>query len=490
MSFRLRLAQIPGEMTAGNAVNSPPVSIDLWIPGTRRNTGIIADDRAENGYVPFCATVISDVSDLLAKRREERRAKALRLSLLGWTIREIAERLGIGKSQVSDDLSENFISELSGQGHTSDEVALRLGVPIQVVKAIQLKDATDEARMKALRLSLLGWTQAEIAERLGVSRQSIGLDVDAKNFNDELFSSGHTPDEIALRLGVPIQVVKAIQLKDATDEARMKALRLSLLGWTQGEIAERLDCDQGLVSKDMKKFNDEDFHIFQSGHTPDEIALRLGVPIQVVKAIQLKDATDEARMKALRLSLLGWTQAEIAERLGLSQPRTSEIIGNFESELFDSGHTSDEVALRLGVPIQVVKAIQLKDATDEARMKALRLSLLGWTLEEIAERLNVGKSTIDRDISQNFGDELLGTGHTPDEIALRLGVMSTFFSENSRAQRFRPLAPKICPTRWLCVRSFRGGWGLDTLDSGDIPASREGPLVSAGGNAWTKRRWM
>ena len=31
-----------------------------------------------------------------------------------------------------------------------------------------------------------------------------------------------------------------------------KALRLSMLGWTQEEIGERLRVDQGLVSKDMK----------------------------------------------------------------------------------------------------------------------------------------------------------------------------------------------------------------------------------------------
>jgi len=93
------------------------------------------------------------VSDLLAKRREERRAKALRLSMLGWTQAEIAERLGCSQQAVSLD-TKNFESELFGSGHAPEEIALRLGLPVQVVKAIQLKGAPDEKRLEALDIKV------------------------------------------------------------------------------------------------------------------------------------------------------------------------------------------------------------------------------------------------------------------------------------------------------------------------------------------------
>jgi transcriptional regulator with XRE-family HTH domain len=50
------------------------------------------------------------VSDLLAKRREDRRAKALRLSMLGWTQEEIGERLGVSKPTVNE-IVRKFNSE-------------------------------------------------------------------------------------------------------------------------------------------------------------------------------------------------------------------------------------------------------------------------------------------------------------------------------------------------------------------------------------------
>lgn len=44
---------------------------------------------------------------LYEREKADRASKAWRLSKLGWTVREIGERLGIGKSQVSEDVSEN-----------------------------------------------------------------------------------------------------------------------------------------------------------------------------------------------------------------------------------------------------------------------------------------------------------------------------------------------------------------------------------------------
>ena len=73
---------------------------------------------------------------------------------------------------------------------------------------------------KALRLSMLGWTQAEIAERLGVAQKTVSDDL-SKNFGDELFTTGHTPDEIALRL-----VAKQVATGSAVlhDQLKLKLL--------------------------------------------------------------------------------------------------------------------------------------------------------------------------------------------------------------------------------------------------------------------------
>ena len=76
-------------------------------------------------------TVSGYVSDLVAKHREDRRAKALRLSMLGWTQGEIAERLGVDAKTIQRD-GQNFDTELLSSGHTPDEIALRLGLPDQV----------------------------------------------------------------------------------------------------------------------------------------------------------------------------------------------------------------------------------------------------------------------------------------------------------------------------------------------------------------------
>lgn len=94
------------------------------------------------------------VSDILAKRREDRKAKALRLSLLGWTLEEIGERLGIKKSQASEDISGNTDSGIFGSGHTPEDISLRTGLPIQVVLALQFKDLDDAKRLDKLDIKL------------------------------------------------------------------------------------------------------------------------------------------------------------------------------------------------------------------------------------------------------------------------------------------------------------------------------------------------
>ena len=52
-------------------------------------------------------TVYNWVGHILSREREERRAKVLRLAMLGWTQKEIGELLGVAQRTVSDDLSRN-----------------------------------------------------------------------------------------------------------------------------------------------------------------------------------------------------------------------------------------------------------------------------------------------------------------------------------------------------------------------------------------------
>ena len=81
------------------------------------------------------------VGDILAKRREERAAKAFRLSSLGWAKTDIATALGVTtetlrlESQNMKDLTESAIGQLSS-GLPIDEVAQRHGLPLQLVWAM------------------------------------------------------------------------------------------------------------------------------------------------------------------------------------------------------------------------------------------------------------------------------------------------------------------------------------------------------------------
>lgn len=104
-------------------------------------------------------TVSTFVSDILARRREERASKALRLSLLGWTQAQIAERLGVDERTLRR-IGQNFESkDLSGlldSGHTDDDIGLRSGLPVQLVKALRYQHAKfdDTARLSDLDIKL------------------------------------------------------------------------------------------------------------------------------------------------------------------------------------------------------------------------------------------------------------------------------------------------------------------------------------------------
>ena len=104
-------------------------------------------------------TARSYVGDILAKRREERSAKAWRLSSLGWSQSEIGKVLGVTQKCIHDDLYQ--IQDL-GKGITSQlasglpiaEVAQRHGLPLQLVWAMALDGKDDQERTKELGIKI------------------------------------------------------------------------------------------------------------------------------------------------------------------------------------------------------------------------------------------------------------------------------------------------------------------------------------------------
>lgn len=103
-------------------------------------------------------TVRGYIGDILAKRREERSAKAERLRRLGWTQAEIGDALGVTQGRVSQDslkiqeVGKLIIQQLA-DGHDVAEVANRNGVPVALVQAIALDGKTDAERFSALGIN-------------------------------------------------------------------------------------------------------------------------------------------------------------------------------------------------------------------------------------------------------------------------------------------------------------------------------------------------
>lgn len=73
----------------------------------------------------------------------------------------------------------------------------------------------------------------------------------------------------------------------------------------------------------------------------------------------------------VRLSRLGWTQEEIAEEVGLSQNRVSEIIGNGNFSEIDNflsqGHTMDWICQHYSIDLPLAWALRLENKTDQER---------------------------------------------------------------------------------------------------------------------------
>lgn len=90
------------------------------------------------------------------------------------------------------------------------------------------------------------------------------------------------------------------------EERQSKVLRLSMLGWTQQEIADLLDVSQPLVSTDIRNCDSAKTNIRQlsEGRTErHEIARRFNLPPTLVEAITLDGKDDAERLKKLGIKV-------------------------------------------------------------------------------------------------------------------------------------------------------------------------------------------
>ena len=117
------------------------------------NPGLRQEDVARRFRIRRQA-VSEMVSDILAREREERAGKALRLSMLGHTQRAIAAALGVSADTANKDLSDFADSGIFGQGHAPEEIARRYGLPLAVVHAKLLEGKNDQERLKHLGIKV------------------------------------------------------------------------------------------------------------------------------------------------------------------------------------------------------------------------------------------------------------------------------------------------------------------------------------------------
>jgi DNA-binding CsgD family transcriptional regulator len=104
-------------------------------------------------------TVSGWVGHITNRAREERTAKAWRLSALGWTQQEIADRLDVARTTVTADVKNgesavSGIRDLLGRGVPHADVATRFNLPDQLVWQAALDGLDDADRLARLGIKV------------------------------------------------------------------------------------------------------------------------------------------------------------------------------------------------------------------------------------------------------------------------------------------------------------------------------------------------
>jgi plasmid maintenance system antidote protein VapI len=120
-------------------------------------------------------------------------------------------------------------------------------------------------------------------------------------------------------------------------------------------------------------------------YTEDDLAEKLGVTQQTIN-IWISDIRARQRTNRnsiiIRLSRLGWTQGKIADKIGLSRNRASEIVGNTNicniDTLLTQGHDMEYIAAHHQMDLALTWAIRLQGKTDQEKFKELGWGLRTW----------------------------------------------------------------------------------------------------------------
>jgi transcriptional regulator with XRE-family HTH domain len=123
----------------------------------------------------------------------------------------------------------------------------------------------------------------------------------------------------------------------------------------------------------------------ECAYTETVLAEKLGVSQQTVNAwitdIRARQRTNRNSI-ILKLSLLGWPQEKIAEKIGLSRNRISEIVGNTSFDNIDTllaqGREMEYIAAHYQMDLALTWAIKLQRKTDQEKFKALGWGLRTW----------------------------------------------------------------------------------------------------------------
>lgn len=105
------------------------------------------------------ATVYDWAGHILSREREERQAKVLRLSMLGWTQQEIAAHLDVSQPTVSADIKnsgsgKSDIQRLANDRVPRHEIARRFNLAPSLVEAVTLEGQPDDKRAASLGIKI------------------------------------------------------------------------------------------------------------------------------------------------------------------------------------------------------------------------------------------------------------------------------------------------------------------------------------------------
>jgi hypothetical protein len=104
-------------------------------------------------------TVFGWVGDIVNRGLEERRAKVIRLTRLGWTQQEIAALLDVTRTTITGDVKDvgsdtSDIRDMLAKGLPEADAAKRWNLPAQVVWSMELDGLDDADRLQALGIKV------------------------------------------------------------------------------------------------------------------------------------------------------------------------------------------------------------------------------------------------------------------------------------------------------------------------------------------------